>query len=205
MNAIFRASACLWLSASCCGAGEGPRHYVFFNRQRQRISDASFLETKAFQGAQLKYTWRELEHGKGGYDFSPIREDLAFPKSVTMQYANFMPGEWLPENDRGYLRAVYERARVLGVGVGGPDLLPFRPAQLKHSYPLLRQAAGQVPTGIAVQEGNYRDKDPKTGAQTTIAQFVEFATGELKVDYIFWCTEEPYYSRDLVPYLGGKR
>jgi len=329
MNPIVTAGVCLWLSSFCCGGGEAPQHYVFFNRERQRISEATFLGTKAFQGAQLKYTWRELERGKDGYDFSAIREDLAFltakgkklfiqvqdvsfdpavinvpqyllkdpvyyggankqydinnddeehavpagwvarrwdpavqerfrrllvalgqefdgrieginlpetalsfgesgrlhpsgftpaayrdavitnmialkrafPNSVTMQYANFMPGEWLPENDRGYLRSVYERARELGVGVGGPDLLPYRPAQMKHCYPLLRQSAGRVRTGIAVQEGNYRQKDPKTGAQMTIAELVEFAKSELKVDYIFWCTEEPFYSRDLLPYL----
>jgi hypothetical protein len=329
MNAILRVGVCACLISASCVAGEGPRHYVFFNRDRQRISEAAFLETKAFQGAQLKYTWRELEHVKDGYDFSPIREDLAFltskgkqlfiqlqdasfdrtivnvpqylvkdpvyhggaekqydindddeehavpagwvarrwdppvqarfqkllaalgeefdgkieginlpetsvsfgesgrlypkgftpvlyrdavitnmivlkrafPKSVTMQYANFMPGEWLPENDRGYLRVVYERARELGVGVGGPDLLPYKPGQMKHCYPLLRQSAGEVPTGIAVQQGNYRHKNPMTGNQVTIAGLVGFAKGELKVDYIFWCTEEPYYSRDLVPYF----
>ncbi len=31
----------------------------------------------------------------------------AFPKSVTMQYANFMPVEWLPGKDKGYLRGIY--------------------------------------------------------------------------------------------------
>lgn len=65
----------------------------------------------------------------------------AFPKSVVMQYANFMPGEWLPHDDRGYLRSVYAHARAWGVGVGGPDLLPFRPAQLSHAYPLIRASA----------------------------------------------------------------
>jgi hypothetical protein len=329
MNSFVKYGVFVCLLPLSGTAAEGLRQYVFFNRDRQRISDAAFLETKAFQGAQLKYTWRELEHGKDGYDFGAIRQDLAFltskrkklfiqlqdasfdpatvnvpqyllkdpvyhggaekqydinnddeehavpagwvarrwdpavqarfqkllaalgeefdgkveginlpetsvsfgesgrlypkgftpvlyrdavitnmillkrafPKSVTMQYANFMPGEWLPENDRGYLRAVYERARELKIGVGGPDLLPYKPGQMKHCYPLLRQSAGEVPTGIAVQQGNYRHKNPKTGNQVTIAELVGFAKGELKVDYIFWCTEEPYYSRDLVPYL----
>src|SRR5206468_1448563 len=79
----------------------------------------------------------------------------AFPKSVTLQYANFMPGEWLPVQDRGYLRTVYERARDLQVGVGGPDLLPYKPGQMSHCYPLIRECAGCVTTGIAVQDGNY--------------------------------------------------
>jgi hypothetical protein len=329
VNAIVKFGVCVGLLSLNCPAGEVPRHYVFFNRDKQRISEATFLDTKALQGAQLKYTWRELEHGKDGYDFSPIQEDLAFltlkgkklfiqlqdasfdpaiinvpqylvrdpvyhggadkqyeinnddeghavpagwvarrwdpavqarfhkllaalgqqfdgkieginlpetavsfgesgrlypngftpaayrdavitnmtalkrafPKSVTMQYANFMPGEWLPEKDHGYLVFVYERAREFGVGVGGPDLLPYKPGQMKHCYPLLRRSAGRVPTGIAVQEGNYRHRNPKTGNRVTIAELVGFAQDELKIDYIFWCTEEPYYSRDVLPYL----
>jgi hypothetical protein len=44
-----------------------------------------------------------------------------------MQYANFMPGEELPGKDRYYLRTVYQQAKELKVGVGGPDLLPHRP------------------------------------------------------------------------------
>src|SRR5438874_8246384 len=55
-----------------------PRHYVFVNRDRDHLSDARFLETKAFEGAQVKYTWRELEPEKDLYDFSAIDMDLAF-------------------------------------------------------------------------------------------------------------------------------
>src|SRR5262249_24778368 len=42
----------------------------------------------------------------------------ACPRSVVLQYANFMPGEWLPDDDHGYLRSVYAAACELGVGVG---------------------------------------------------------------------------------------
>lgn len=125
----------------------------------------------------------------------------AFPKSVAIQYANFMPGEWRPTNDEGYLRAVYQAAKESKVGVGGPDLLPYSPGQLKSSYPLIRQAAGIVPIGIAVQDGNYDDINPKTGKRITIAELIKFATEYLQVDYIFWCTQEPYYSQGLIPFL----
>ena len=128
----------------------------------------------------------------------------AFPKSVAMQYANFMPGEWRPTNDKGYLRAVYQAARESKVGVGGPDLLPYRPGQLKGSYPLIRESAGIVPTGIAVQDGNYEDVNPKTGKRITIAELIKFATEYLQVDYVFWCTQEPYYSHELIPFLRQK-
>jgi hypothetical protein len=125
----------------------------------------------------------------------------AFPKSVVIQYANFMPGEWRPAEDKGYLRAIYKAAQELKVGVGGPDLLPYRPGQLKSSYPLIREVAGVVPVGIAVQEGNYEDQDPKTGKRITIPELLKFATEYLNVDYIFWCTQEPYYSEHLIPFL----
>ncbi len=125
----------------------------------------------------------------------------AFPRSVTLEYANFMPGEWRPTQDKGYLRAVYQAAKALKVGVGGPDLLPYRPGQLGSSYPLIRDAAGIVPTGIAVQDGDYDDKDQKTGKRMTIPELIRFAAENLKVDYLFWCTQEPFYSQELIPFF----
>lgn len=316
------------ISCHLVAAAKPVHHYVFFNLSRERISEESFLSTKAFEGAQLKYTWRELEPKKDAYDFSALRKNLAFlnskgkklfiqlqdvtfsaggvnvpeylrsqeyndgvapqynivnddeehatiagwvakrweprvqerlhklfmalgkefdgkieginlaetaidfgktgrlrpkgfspelyreaiitnmkalkrafPKSVVMQYANFMPGEWLPGDDQSYLRSVYKAAREAGVAVGGPDLLPFRRPQLNHSYPLLKESSGLVPTGIAVQEGNYADKNPAKGQRLSIAELLQFATDTLKVDYVFWCTEEPYYSKELIPFL----
>jgi hypothetical protein len=129
----------------------------------------------------------------------------AFPRSVTLEYANFMPGEWRPTKDKGYLRAVYQAAKKLKVGVGGPDLLPYRPGQLGSSYPLIRDASGIVPVGIAVQDGNYDDKHPKTGKRMTIPELIQFANEYLKVDYIFWCTQEPYYSQELIPFVRSQR
>jgi hypothetical protein len=310
-------------------------HYVFFGMDREKLKEAkSFLETPAFEGAQVAYSWRQLEQGKDNYDFSMIREDLsfleahgkklwiqiqdvmfsprwkpvpeyilsdpqyhggvnrqyrykpgdeanavqvgggvarrwdpavrerfqkllvalgkefdgrvaginseetaadfgesgrlfppgftpeiyrdaiienmkvlkrAFPKSVSLVYANFMPGEWRPVNDRGYLRAVYHAARELTVGVGGPDLLPYKPGQMGSSYPLIREVAGRVPVGIAVQDGNSAYVNPKTGERVTIAEQIAFATEYLHADYIFWCTEEPYYSNQVVPFLRGDK
>src|SRR5688500_5573688 len=54
-------------------------HYVFFGMDRAELKNAkSFLETKQFEGAQVAYSWRQLEQGKDNYDFGLIREDLAF-------------------------------------------------------------------------------------------------------------------------------
>jgi hypothetical protein len=329
-------AACALLVWLCCAgaAAKTVRHYVFFGQDRERLREASsFLETKAFEGAQVTYSWRQLEPGEDEYDFQIVREDLAFltskgkrlfvqiqdvtfsesrvnvpryllrdprynggadkqyhvkegdegratvagwmarrwdpavqerfhkllfalgkefdgrvegvnfaetsigvgesgrlfpkgfsfetyreavitnmralrrafPRSVVIQYANFMPGEWLPEKDRGHLRAVYRAAKELKVGVGGPDLLPHRRGQRNHSYPLIREASGVVATGIAVQDGNYEDLNPQTGKRVTVPELLDFATNYLKVDYVFWCTQEPYYSGEVIPFFKSAR
>ena len=123
----------------------------------------------------------------------------AFPKSIAMVYANFMPG------GRPHLEAVYKAARESKVAVGGPDLMPFRPFQRSNSYPLIRESAGKVPTGLAVQDGNYSDVNRETGKRADIAELLKFGSEELKLDYIFWCTEEPYYSQELVPFMRGAK
>ena len=309
-------------------APKSVHHYVFFAQDRDRMrADSAFLSTKELEGAQIAYTWRSLEPGKDRYDFSAIREDIAFlaahnkklfiqlqdvsfmkervhvpiyltrdtiyhgganqqlvdnnearavgggwmarrwdpavqqrlsklllalgaefdgrvtginfaetsvefgesgrlfpsgfsperyrdaiienlralkrafPKSVTLVYGNFMPGEWRPDDDKGYLRAVYDSAKAFGVGVGGPDLLPFRQGQLRGAYPLMHEASRRVPVGIAVQEGNYGEINRETGRRATIPELYRFATDYLGADYIFWFVEEPYYSREVIPFI----
>lgn len=125
----------------------------------------------------------------------------AFPRSCVIVYANFMPGEWLPENDKGYLRAIYAHADSIGVGVGGPDLRPHRRGQQRHSYPLIAGRRQGVVAGVAVQDGNLEDKNPDTGTRVTVAELYRFATEHLRLDYIFWGTQEPYYSTEIMPYL----
>ncbi|HEY5915338.1 MAG TPA: hypothetical protein VJA21_32550 [Verrucomicrobiae bacterium] len=61
--------------------------------------------------------------------------------------------------------------------------------------------SGAIPSGIAVQDGNYEHRNPKTGRRATIAELFEFAAQYLKVNYVFWGTQEPYYSKDLLPFL----
>ena len=311
-----------------------PANFIFFNRDRHRIADIAFLETETIAGAQLKYTWRELEPERDRYELAPLLEDLAsltkhgkrlfvqlqdvsfderinvpdylhtdsefgggsarkyevddgdddesgarfdgwvarrwdpavrarfakllaalgqaldgkieglvlpetsiafgesgrlhpegftyeayvegvkatmtaarkaFPTSHVIQYANFMPGEWLPWEDRGYLRTVYEHAERVGVGVGGPDILPHRKGQQQHSYPLIARRGAETMAGLAVQSGNLEDKNPATREPVTVAELYEFATKRLRLNYIFWGTQEPYYSDQVLPFLRRLR
>lgn len=328
--------ALLCMSACHNALAKPLHHYVYFGRDREKIhTDQRFLNSKAIEGAQIAYSWRELEHGPDGYDFGDIRDDLlfltakgkrlfvqiqdvtfsedsiavpqylvrnpkygggadkqyryhfvdhkeadvkvlgwmarrwdpavrerfqkllfelgkefdgkieginlaetafdigdtgalfpqgfsfekyrdgivenmkalrhAFPRSVVIEYANFMPGEWLPTEDQGYLRSVYSAALENKVGVGGPDLLPYKPAQMNNSYPLIKAASKTVSTSLAVQDGDYGFINPQTGKQVTIAEIVKYAKNELHLDYIFWCTEEPFYSRDLITFISQQQ
>jgi hypothetical protein len=125
----------------------------------------------------------------------------AFPRSHVIQYANFMPGEWLPWDDHGYLRSVYEHAGRIGVGVGGPDLLPYRKGQQNHSLPLIAARGSDVVAGVAVQWGNLEERNPENGEQVTVDELYRFARDSLRLDYIFWGTQEPYYTDEILPYL----
>lgn len=306
-------------------------NFVFFNMDRHRIREVSFLTTKNIVGAQLKYTWRELEASKNDYNFQVIQDDLdylashgkklfiqiqdvsfdttrllvpdylitepayhggvaiqyltedddtiikqdgyvarrwdlnvatrygiflnelgkqfdglieginlpetavgfgesgilypdgftpelyrdaiitqmkmakqAFPKSVVIQYANFMPGEWLPWDDKGYLESLYQFASENEIGMGGPDIKIYKKAQMNHSYKFLKKFASSTRTGIAVQWGNYEELNPKTAQEVTVKEIYDFGKNEIDLDYIFWCTQEPYYTKDLIPFLKGE-
>jgi hypothetical protein len=145
-----------------------------------------------------------------GYSHTAYRDGIlenmtalkkAFPRSVAMIYANFMPGEWLPGEDRGYLRSVYAHARKSGVAVGAPDLLPYRKGQINHAYKLMPELAEAVPRGIAIQEGNYSHTNPATGDRVKMSELLAFARDRLKVNYMFWFPEEPFFSSEVLPAL----
>ncbi len=59
-------------------ASAAPKNYVFFSRDHDRIAEASFLQHAQIAGAQLTYTWRELEPQRDRYDLQPLRDRLAF-------------------------------------------------------------------------------------------------------------------------------
>lgn len=315
-----------FLEADCPIGADDITHFVYFARDRHRIRDHAFLQNSRFEGAQIMYSWRQLEISKDNYDFSKIRSDLeylkardkrlfiqlqdvtftaankpvpsylmkpdfdggvvpyrangktigwitkrwnpevqdrfnallqalgaefdgeveginlqetaievtneldatfspevyaqsieknmrnlkaAFPNSTTMQYANFMPGEWLPWEDNGYLRGVYEAGNEIGVGLGAPDLLVQRRAQLNHPIALMHDGEYSVPLGIAVQDGNYVGStgadthfaDRASGGQTTRSQVPllhAFAKEFLKVTYMFWVNQEPYFEAQVL-------
>jgi hypothetical protein len=130
----------------------------------------------------------------------------SFPRSTTMMYANFIPGEWLPGNDKGYLRSIYQYGEEIGVGLGGPDLMVTRKGQLNHAYTLMHEGRYTVPIGIAVQDGNYTGttgvdlKDKGEKAQKNIVALLHgFAKDFLRVSYMFWVNQDPYFKENVLP------
>jgi hypothetical protein len=151
-----------------------------------------------------------LEFGESGKHHPPgftienyylaIRENMlvmkqAFPNSVTIQYLNFFPG------GKTWLQKLYKEAQHNGVGVGGPDIKVWRWFQMENSYGLIRESHGIITTGMAVQDGNYSEINPKTKKQVTLPEILDFAQNYLRLNYVFWCIEEPFYTRDVLPML----
>jgi hypothetical protein len=65
--------------------------------------------------------------------------------------------------------------------------------------------AGIVPTGVAVQEGNYSVLNPQTNQPVTVPEILDFAQNYLLLTYIFWCREEPYYSQKVLRLIRSQK
>ena len=318
----------LILSNSLVSAQQEVKHFIFFSHERERIKEENFLSHENIAGAQLKYTWRELEPVKDQYNFDLIQKDLdflrskgkklfiqlqdvsfdtqykcvpsyimkdkiynggadiqyffdregnaikqngyvarrwdpavaqrffkllfalgqkfdgkieginlpetsvgfgetdkrwpqgytqvkykdaimkymemlrlAFPKSVVIQYANFMPGEWLPVDDKSYLRDLYAFAKEKNIGMGGPDIKVHNKGHLNNGYRFMKEYAPYITIGLAVQDGNYDEKNPATGQRVSVEEIFNFGKNYIGLQYIFWCTEEPFYTNEVLPFL----
>ncbi|WP_415327356.1 hypothetical protein [Chryseobacterium sp. MMS23-Vi53] len=115
----------------------------------------------------------------------------AFKKSYVLQYVNFFPCEW--ENDHKYMSRLFDFANKNNIGLGGPDIVPNKNAQMKNSYPFFNQYKGKLLlVAMAVQEPTLTYKNPKTKKPFTKEEFVEYAENYLGVNIIFWSVESPW-------------
>jgi hypothetical protein len=152
-----------------------------------------------------------------GFTYSGYRDGIlanmgafrsAFKKSVVMQSANFMPGEWLPGLDKGYLKSIFEFAIAKCMGVSGPDLMPKNKGQQNHTYHFMNQYKRQLTLGIGVEDGNYagetgHESPPKTPVwPDPVPGLIDYARNTLGVNYMFWTSEEPYFCKNVLPDFG---
>jgi hypothetical protein len=121
-----------------------------------------------------------------------------FRKSHVVQYANFWPCEW--NNDKRFMSRFFSFAKDNHIGVGGPDIVPYRRAQMKNSYPFFNLYKGQLDlVAMAVQEPTLTYINPKTRRHFTREEFVNFAENHLGVNIIFWSTTTPWLQQNAAP------
>ncbi|KID77902.1 uncharacterized protein G6M90_00g036660 [Metarhizium brunneum] len=114
-----------------------------------------------------------------------------FNKTYIVQYVNFWPDGWNDANNR--FTESFDFYAEHGVGVGGPDLIPFKKAQVSNSYPFIAKYHDKVPVAVvAVQEPDLEELNPRTGMKFTKEEFVDYAHNVLKVRIIFWATSSPW-------------
>lgn len=142
-----------------------------------------------------KYFYAEIEN---------IRSlKKSFHKSIVIQYVNFFPGEW--NNNHHYMSRLFLYAMQNQIGLGGPDVAPYRKAQMKSSYPFFHQFKRKIVTGMAIQEPDYTYKNPQSGDYYKFADFYNFSRDYLGASILFWNVQEPFFSSQLVPELNSQQ
>ena len=115
----------------------------------------------------------------------------AFAKSQVVQYVNFWPCEW--ENDHSYMSGLFDFASKNNVGLGGPDIVPYKKGQMKNSYPFFNRYKGKLAlVAMAVQEPTLTYTNPKTKKPFTKAEFLDFAENYLGANVVFWSPATPW-------------
>lgn len=115
----------------------------------------------------------------------------AFNRTYVVQYVNFWPDG--SAKNISYFPTSFDFYAKYRIGVGGPDLIPFSPAQENNSYKYIYAYRDRVPISVvAVQEPDLQKTNPYTGKAFTKEEFVQYATKNLDVDIIFWATTSPW-------------
>lgn len=126
-----------------------------------------------------------------------------FKRSHVVQYVNFWPCE--PFGSHRYMSAFFEFAAANRIGVGGPDIVPWRKGQMLNSYAFIRVYQDKVPVvAMAVQEPTLEYVNPETGKPFTRREFAQFATVYLGVDDLFWSKDSPWL-REVASAPGSQR
>jgi hypothetical protein len=142
----------------------------------------------------------DIANDKTGFScekyFSAELENIAyarkvFAKSQVVQYVNFWPCEW--DNNRKFMSRAFAFAQANRIGLGGPDIVPYKKAQMKNSYPFFNQYKGKLAlVAMAVQEPTLTYTNPETKKPFSREEFVAFAQDYLGANIIFWTTASPW-------------
>ncbi|RJQ80404.1 hypothetical protein D5S17_08040 [Pseudonocardiaceae bacterium YIM PH 21723] len=116
----------------------------------------------------------------------------AFTKSHVVQYINFWPCDDQGGGTKNLERS-FAFAKEHGVGVGGPDLVPYNEAHMDNGYKFFNRDKGNFSlVAIAVQEPDFEYTSPKTGQKYSKQEFVDFANDYMGANIIFWALNSPW-------------
>jgi hypothetical protein len=94
---ILAALAITWLAHGEQPLDNKMHNFAFFAKERELLPNHPFLKITRFEGAQITYSWKQLEPGEDGYDFEDIDADLKVLKAhnmklwIQLQDTTFMP------------------------------------------------------------------------------------------------------------------
>jgi hypothetical protein len=147
----------------------------------------------------------DIHHDRTGFTcekyFDAEMENLtfakaAFKKTQVVQYVNFWPCEW--NNDHHYMERAFDLAVKIGAGLGGPDIVPGRKAQMNNSYPFFSRYKDKLSLiAMAVQEPTLTYHNPKTGKPFTKEEFEDFGRNDLGARIIFWSAAATWLKKDV--------
>jgi hypothetical protein len=83
-----------------------------------------------------------------------------------------------------------------------------RKGALNHTIAMMHEHDFTAPLGIAIQDGNYIGQtasDDVVQDRTNIVPILHaFANDFMKVDYMFWVDQEPYFEEDVLPCFSSE-
>jgi hypothetical protein len=94
---ILTAVAMTWRADGEQSPDNKTHNFVFFAKERELLPKHPFLKIKRFEGAQITYSWKQLERDEDSYDFEDIDADLKILKAnnmklwIQLQDTTFMP------------------------------------------------------------------------------------------------------------------
>lgn len=153
--------------------------------------EAVFLEE---DGVELRGDHMELYSARGYADQEKRGMDAlsaAFPNTQVFKFLSWGP----------YVGELFEYAYKLGLGVGGPDLVPNEKTFASPYYP---QYAGRMPLEISVQDPRVKMYIDAGGTVESLFDFGVLDPKGYNANYIIW--DQPEYTtlsykREILPML----
>lgn len=119
----------------------------------------------------------------------------AFPNTIVYKFLN-----WGPNTDE-----LFEYAYQLGIGIGGPDLIPD---SKNYAYPNYKKYAGKMPLEISVQSPGINKYIRHGGTLEKVYDFGTTDPDGLRVDHLVWDPAEDSvisFKKQILPLINARK